>query len=323
MKLFRTFAILWAAATAALPQSGDFLSTPRLGWTVGGDGRELRALLGVPGAGRVSDAIALPEGVTRLYLAPGQEYALGHGEESGNWYVVSLRDDSLFSLQLVDALHGGQGRVVFAPGGTAFAVTGPDDTTARVFTLNGGIAHPHWSTAIDVAAHLALHHTGDVILAAGTAGVTLHRRGAESVHLAAVREVSGIAFQPSGDSAVIADAGQRALIVLDTLASEPSSRTVTMAGDLGAPGPVTWSRDGRHVWCASREASALARVDIVSGAIDRVTADVPVTQFESLPGRDHFLISAPNSGQAAWMLLAQSDRISTYFVPGNPEGARQ
>lgn len=323
MKIFRTFALFWVAATAALPQSGEFLSTPRLGWTVGGDGRELRALLGVPGAGRVSDAIALPEGVTRLYLAPGQEYALGYGEESGNWYVVSLRDDSLFSLQAIDALHDGQGRVVFAPGGGAFAVTGPGDDTARIFTVTGGIAQPAWSVAIDASSSLALHHTGDRMLAAGAAGVTLHRRGADSVHLPPVQELSDIAFQPLGDSAVIADAGQRVLLILDTLASAPSLRTILVAGDIGAPAAVAWSGDGHHVWCASREASALARIDIASGAIDQIDTDIPVRQFHQLPGRDHFLISPPVSGQAAWLLLAQADRIATYFVPGNPEGVGQ
>lgn len=322
MNLKRLSAILLAAAATALAQSGEFLSTPRLGFTVNNDGSELRALLGVPGSGRVSGPLALPEGITRMYLAPGQQYALGYGDGTGRWYVVSLRDGSLFSLQAIDSLRGAAALVAFAPGAEAATVTDAAGSTVHVLTIGADGAQPAWSAAIEPSSRLAVNRSGDLLLAAGPSGVMLHRRGADPVQVAVATDAAGIAFQYAGDSAVIAGAAQRVLVVLDHLAAEPASRSVVSA-DLGAPGAVAWSRDGRFVWCADGEANAIARVDVSTGVVDRIPTDVPVSQFDILPGSDHFLISNPGAGQAAWMLLAAPERIGTYFVPGNPEGARQ
>jgi hypothetical protein len=322
MKLGHRLAILLAAAAAAFAQTAEVLSTPRLGFTVTGDGTEIRALLGVPGAGRVSDPLVLPEGVTRVYLAPGHDYALGYGEESGRWNILSLRDDSLFSLHPVDGLSGEAGAVVFAPGAEAVAVTDATNSTVHVLTVSNHSAQAAWSAAIEAASRLALNRSGDLLLAAGASGVTLYRRGSDGVQVAATQDVAGIAFQYAADTAVIADAAQRVLLVLEDLSAEPVSHTLVSAG-IGAPEAVAWSRDGRLVWCADGDANSIARVNVASGAVDRIATDVAVTQFDVLPGTDHFLISSPRAGEAAWLFLAGPERVSTYFVPGNPQGARQ
>lgn len=313
----RRLAILVAAASAAFGQPAEFLSTPRLGWAVSSDARELRALLGVPGAGRVSALVALPGGVTHVYLAPGHEYALGYGEDSGMWCLVSLRDESLFSVTQIEGLSGPAGLLAFGPDARAVAVADAANSTAQVLTVSANRAEIAWAAALDSPARIALDSSGGLLLAAGPAGVTLHRRGATGIHVAATPDVQAIAFQAGSDKAVLADPAQRMLLVAERLATEPVVRAV-VSDAFGTPGAVAWSRDGRVVWCADREAAAIARADLATGIVDRIPTDVSVSQFEILPGYDHFLISVPGAGHAAWMLLAEPERVSTYFVPGTP-----
>ncbi|MBL8296323.1 MAG: hypothetical protein JNN08_31050 [Bryobacterales bacterium] len=317
MKQARRLAILVAAASAVFGQPAEFLSTPRLGWTVSDDARELRALLGVPGAGRVSEAVTLPDGVTRIYVAPGHQYALGYGEDSGAWCLVSLRDESLFSVTKIEGLSGPAGLLAFGPDARAVAVADAANSTVQVLTVSAGRAQAAWTVAIDSPSRIALDSSGDLLLAAGAGGVILHRRDAPGIPVAPATDVEAMAFRAGTDRAIIADSAQRVLLLADHLAAEPAVRPVVGAG-IGAPGAVAWSRDGRFVWCADREANAIARVELATGVADLIQTDVSVSQFEVLPGSDHFLISAPRAGQAAWMLLANPERVSTYFVPGVP-----
>src|SRR5262245_33744975 len=62
--------LLPCAAVAATSMSG-----PVTGYVTRSSSTELRAILGVPGALRYSDPLSLPEGTTRVRVAPGREFA--------------------------------------------------------------------------------------------------------------------------------------------------------------------------------------------------------------------------------------------------------
>src|SRR5437016_5451173 len=64
------------AATAGSLPGATTITGPVAGYVVDSPGPALRAILGVPGAFRFSGALPLPEGVTRIHLAPGQDFAL-------------------------------------------------------------------------------------------------------------------------------------------------------------------------------------------------------------------------------------------------------
>lgn len=92
---------------------------PVMGYAFGAQTRELRAILGVPGASRWSDPLALPDGVTALRVAPGHRWALVL-RESGEAGVLVL--DSLTYAPIADALDNLDG-VRFSPAGTAMVLS--------------------------------------------------------------------------------------------------------------------------------------------------------------------------------------------------------
>lgn len=318
MNLRQTLAILLGALSTATAQTAEMLSSPRIGWTASDDARELRALLGVPGAGRVSAPLTLPEGISSIFVAPGQQYAVGYAEQTDNWWLISLRDESLLAVKAIDGLRGPAGLLAFGPEGTTAVVTDTANSEARVLTLSTDRVDVLWTVAIAEASRIAVDSSGDLVVAAGSGGTTLYRRGGETVPLASATDVSAIAFKPGGDVAAIADAGQRVVLIADRLASEPGTR-VLVSGDMGLPSALVWSRSGQFLWMADREVDAVSRVEVASGAMERLQADIRVSRFERMGSADHFLISTPAAGRAAWMLLAGPERTSTYFVPGNPD----
>jgi hypothetical protein len=72
-------ALNWCCLLALVtePLSGATTITgPVAGYATESSGTTLRAISGVPGSFRFSDALPLPEGVKRVHMAPGQDFAL-------------------------------------------------------------------------------------------------------------------------------------------------------------------------------------------------------------------------------------------------------
>src|SRR5450432_1015168 len=63
-----------SSGPAAPPTSS--VDSPAMGYVVRGDTPELRAMLGIPGAARFSDPIALPDGTVAAEVAPGHRWVL-------------------------------------------------------------------------------------------------------------------------------------------------------------------------------------------------------------------------------------------------------
>jgi hypothetical protein len=85
------------------------VGTAILGFTAGPASLQLSAILGVFGAARISQPIAVPETVTRLYLSARQRYALVEQNSAGPLAVWNL-DETL----LLDRKPGADGLVAIA-----------------------------------------------------------------------------------------------------------------------------------------------------------------------------------------------------------------
>ena len=98
--------------------------TPVIGYAFAEASRELRAILGVPGSSRWSDALPLPEGVTHLRVANGHRWALAiSANETAVLFLDSLNDtlnDTLKSSRLDTA--GSMDDAIFSPNGGAVAI---------------------------------------------------------------------------------------------------------------------------------------------------------------------------------------------------------
>src|SRR5882724_9970478 len=77
MKLFLIgFLGAASALTAQVPGASNKVAPAILGFTLGAGPAEVHPILGVFGAARIGDPLAVPETVTRLYLSSRQHYAL-------------------------------------------------------------------------------------------------------------------------------------------------------------------------------------------------------------------------------------------------------
>ena len=261
---------------------------PVMGYAFGGQTRELRAILGVPGASRWSDPLALPDGVTALRIAPGHRWALvlRDGGEAG---LLTL--DSLAYSPITDSLDTLDG-VRFSPSGTAMVLSsgaiyrGLPDDAKRI----GDAA------LMDV---MAVSDSGEV----ATLVDGRLMKGSEFL-----RECSAdcrFAFFPGGESQLAVFDGGR-------LTEMSGSESRILAENL----------DGAELMLATNKtvllsaASALRVIDRASGAVVR-SEDLPsaATRLEAMRHGDAVLLSSGSEeSDAAWMFSQEGVR----FVPARP-----
>ena len=262
---------------------------PVMGYAFGGQTRELRAILGVPGASRWSDPLALPDGVTALRVAPGHRWALvlRDGGEAG---ILTL--DSLAYSPIADTLDN-LDSVRFSPSGTAMVLSSgaiyrglPEDAK------RGG-------DAVVAADLMAVSDSGDV----ATLIDGRLMKGGEFL-----RECSAdcrFAFFPGADSHLaVFDAGR--------LTEMSGSESRILAENLDAAAFILATN--KSVLLSG--ASALRVMDRVSGAMLR-SEDLPAaaTRLEAMRQGDTVLLSSGSEeSDAAWMFSQEGVR----FVPARP-----
>lgn len=261
---------------------------PVMGYAFGGQTRELRAILGVPGASRWSDPLALPDGVTALRIAPGHRWALvlRDGGEAG---ILTL--DSLAYSPIADTLDN-LDSVRFSPSGTAMVLSsGAIYRGLPEEAKRGGDAV--------VADLMAVSDSGEV----ATLIEGRLMKGAEFL-----RECSAdcrFGFFPGSDSH---------LAVFDT------GRLTEMSGSESRI--VAENLDSADLMLATNKAvllsgaSALRVIDRVSGAMLR-SEDLPAaaTRLEAMRQGDAVLLSSGSEeSDAAWIFSQEGVR----FVPARP-----
>jgi hypothetical protein len=132
----RLFALMMiSTAWLQAADNKESAGTPSLGFAYNNASRELRAILGVPGAARWSDPLPLPEGFVSARVAPGHRWALVK-LESGEVGILQL--DTLAYSRLTDIAADAPSDpsgLQFSPSGTSMALrTGGDGGIVTVWT---------------------------------------------------------------------------------------------------------------------------------------------------------------------------------------------
>src|SRR4030095_10596414 len=74
--LFLCAVMVCVAVAGGMPQAGNGIQIPVVGLVYDRDARNLRAIIGLPGASVFSNPLPLADEIADLHLAPGQSYAL-------------------------------------------------------------------------------------------------------------------------------------------------------------------------------------------------------------------------------------------------------
>jgi hypothetical protein len=263
------------------------ISAPFLGLVADAAGTGLHAILGTTGAALFSDVLGMPP-VSRLYLPPGQRYALVERAGEAGLAVLMFRGPVPSSMQPVPGMMPSPAMVAFSPQGNSAAVYSREED--RVQVLTGLPDSPHIAQQIqplnlpESLGLLAISDDASTLLAGSREGsVYLVSTSNAPRLLESARDLAALTFFPGRNEAVICDRGTRSLITLRGGNGAFSPHTiplhVTELGDGLSVATTIDSREilladpaGKQVFVISEEGSVqVIHVPLLSSSVQRLS----------------------------------------------------
>jgi hypothetical protein len=310
----RNLSCMLVFAAAVLP-AAESLGTPVAGYVAAPPRAELRAILGVPGSYLLSDPLTLPDGVTRIRLAPGQDYALVERGSHAPAAVV-LKAGAVDHVTEIPGALAAADWVAFSSGARAVVlyssaakrmqvVTGLPDTPAVARELDASMLAVEPSSA-------ATGDDGAMLVAASSESVYLLAPDGAGRLLFSGSEIRDVAVLANGTDAVAADAGSGSVYLLSS-----SGAPRVLAGGLEGITRIFPGADGRTLFGLRPGSRTVSWIDVPTGAVNH--ADVgeetsPASDFLPLRNRDTFLIAA-RPRQPAWIFYRDGNLGRVVFVP--------
>ena len=275
--------------------------------------RELRAIRGVPGAFRYGDPFPLPAGVTGVYPAPCQNFALV--SQGSRIAVLPLSFQGPGTLAVIEGAMRDADWVAFSPSGTAAVLHSAATNALQV--VRGLPEAPAAGATIDTSTlpaslrSAAVSDDGAALLLTSAVAVYFAAANGTPQLVAATAGEPVAVFLRSSRDALIADSGAGTVSVLPSGAA-PALRLVTSGLDgLAAIYPGS---DGASVFVRRPAAQDLASVDIATGEIRHHALPVVPEELLPLRNRDTFLVSA-GPGQAGWVFYQEGSQRGTVGIP--------
>jgi hypothetical protein len=280
---------------------------------------ELRAILGVPGAFRFSDPLALPDATSRVRVAPGQDFALIERRNADPAALVLNAGAVDHSTPLTGVLPAADW-VTFSAGGASAVLF---SARARRMQLVTGLPDaPRIALDLDAAALAGAPHSaavsddGKLLLIAAAQSVFAVPPDGPPQLVFSGSAVQGIAILPNAPGAVIADGGSLYLW------NAGAGARVVVSG-LDGLTAIAPSADGSAVYVAREGFAALSVIDLATGEVREFESAIAPLGLTPLRSRDTFLISA-TAGQPGWIFYRDGSEGRTVFIPAVPgEAVRQ
>ncbi len=299
------------AAPLRAAQSAGWLGGPVVGFLTGDAPVQLRAILGVPGAAVAGEPLALPEGVSRIRVAPGHRYAVLEFDGAALPAIVNLEEAGQ-PLGIAGAITQAD-LLEFSPLGRSLALYSA--TQQRVQVLTGLPREPRMVREFTLAApaRMAVSDDGEWLLVASSSGA-VDFIGPDGTAVPGF-EASGlpaIAFLPDRLEAAVCD-GQRGEMHLLGDPGGPASRRLLASGLWEASG-LAPSPDGATIIAVAAAAARAWRIDVASGAARSFDLPAQPELIEALRAPGSFLISS-RADEPAWLLVSGEAETRAYFVP--------
>jgi hypothetical protein len=301
--------------TAGMGLCAESLSAPVAGYITGAVKPELRAILGVPGAFRFSEPLALPEGITRIRLAPGRDFALVERAETGLGVLI-LRAGEVERVVPVEGTISQSEWAVFSGAGTAAMLY--SSQASRLEILTGLPDEPRVAAELDSASlpelpiTAAVSDDGSLVLVGTAQAVYLVSRSEAPRLIFSGAEILSVAVLRNGRDALVSDRGAGSLHVVENAGLSPASRVA--ATGLTDMGQVALSHDGVGAYVSRPAAGAIAFVNLSTGELRSTEAGVAPITLLPLRNRDTFLISE-RPRQPGWVFYREGEGGRVVFIP--------
>jgi hypothetical protein len=278
-------------------------------------GSVLRAIYGVPGSFRFGDPLILPDGTSRIHIAPGQDFAIAERTGPG----VSVLFLSGGAVDRVTPVEGAIAPdwVAFSPGagsavlfsaasGRLQVVRGLPDTPRVAFDLDS-------ASLGDTARTAAVSDDGRTLMVASRRAVYLVPPGGGPAQvLLTGSEIGSLALFRRGTDAAVWDALTGAIHLLSNVTSAPVDRVV--ASGWKGFGKLYPSWDGMTIFLVRRGVKSVSAIDIASGEAQSFEIPSTAVTLDPLRNRDTFLISG-GRGQPGWVFYPGGDTGRVVFIP--------
>jgi hypothetical protein len=310
-----------AVAAGMLPGAST-ITGPVAGYAVESSGPELRAIYGVPGSYRFSDPLPLPDGVTRIHMAPGQDFALVERGNAGLG-ILFLSGGTVDRVAAVDGALAAVDWVAFSPAAGSAVLFSL--SANRMQVLSGLPDTPRVTMDLDASTLPELPLTGAVsddgqmlLVASGQALYLVPPDGAAQLLLSA-GEIVSVVMLRNGTDAAVSERSTGSVHILQGIGSAPVDRL--LASGLAGIGKLYPASNGKAIFAARPGAKAMSLIDLVSGDIQSFDLDVAPVMLYPLRNRDTFLISA-RPHQPGWIFFRDGDAGHVVFIPGAKAAAK-
>ena len=311
------YTLLTASALIAQNSGG-----PSLGFVRDASSRELRPILGIPGASRLGDPVSLPSSITELFLAPGNLYALAARGPADPIAIVQL--SGVTAIQAAPALvplpseMTQRTLVAFSPTGRAAVLYSHQKHRLEVFSGLPSSPRVTESFAVNLANALerfAVSDDATAVLAADSTGIVygLAANGAPQIIYHA-STVEALLFASQTTEALVADAEATTVTVLQVSGSHAGVQKIlpfspTQCHAQGA----ALTTNGRTILLACPAEQSILSLDLTSGVSNSYAVAGSPAAFEATGVQDTFLLSPPD-GNTYWLFGWRSNGPTISFI---------
>lgn len=301
---------------AATSTSASLPASAALGYVWDSRVQGLRGVAGTPGAAHLESALA---GLRLSAASPcsGKNFALV-ADTAGALMVASLPSGQM--TRLADPLAANQ-RIVLSAACSTAIVYAPGASRAL---LIGGLPSSPRVQAIDLPAQsiadAVVSDTGSLLVANkngdGTATVQLVLASGSAQTLKTLLKYGAMAFAPSTDMAVLADAGANTVVVASQLSSKPAFAQIAGAAQgVLSPRAAAVSADGQFVFVVNGSGGTILRLNLAGSPQPAAIACVcSATELVPLFGNATFQITDPAAG-TIFALEGDAKEPRTVFIP--------
>lgn len=311
------------------------LKIPLLGFLVSNAPFRVRPVVGSPGAVVLGSELPIPDQVSAVSVAPGQQFAVIE-TSSGQSEVLPLTlDGSGAVIPIPNSLANPDG-VAFSPSGTVAVLYSARARSAEV--ILGLPASPRLDRTVDLSAaslpltSVAISDDAQTILAGfsdGSHGSIWSFAAAQTAQQIAPAGLPvAIRFFPGSSDAVAADRGWQQILRLP----HGAVPLVLASGaqGIGNPSDLEVSSDLKTVWVSSlapagraaasrrtltTQTGQLSAIDLATGAVTTAPAPFEAANLQRLAGESVFLLSSAD-GSASGVWAPASSNASVWQLTG-------
>jgi hypothetical protein len=281
----------------------------------------LRGVAGMPGAAHLESALAGLK-VSAASPCSRSNFAL-IADAEGALFVLSLPSGQL--TRIADRVAANQ-RIVLSPACSTAIAYAPG--ASRAFLIGELPSSPRVQ-AIEFPTQsvtdAVVSETGSLLVASkngdGTVTVQLVLASGAAQTLETLRGYGAMAFAPSADTAVIADAGSNIVVAASQLSSKPVVTQIAgMAQGVLSPRAAAVSADGQFAFIANGTGGTVLRFNLGGPpALKAIKCACSPTELIPLFGNATFQITDPAAG-TIYALEGDTKEMRTVFIPTDKVG---